>query len=256
MNIFFIGDVVAKPGLDFLSKHLWSLRKLYAVDVVIANGENATPGNGLMPKEAKQLFDMGVDVITSGNHIFNRKESFEMLQDSSNIIRPANYPKTVPGNGYCIFKTATCDVLVINLLGTVFMDPLDSPFYKADEIIEKHADIKIKIVDFHAEATSEKKTMGYYLDGRVSAVIGTHTHVATADEQMLDNGTAFISDVGMTGPYKSVLGVKKEAPMTRIIEHLPARFEAADGPCSINAVLLEIDDSTGKCSKIERICIK
>ncbi|MEF2920664.1 MAG: TIGR00282 family metallophosphoesterase [Acutalibacteraceae bacterium] len=256
MNILAIGDVIGKIGCTFLREKLPQLKKIRNIDIVIANGENSSDGNGVTPTSAEYLFSSGVDVITTGNHAFRRKESYEYYDSCEFLIRPANFPNgTTPGRGMTILDMGKIQVAVINLMGTAYLEPLDCPFKEADRLIEmaKKENAKIIIVDFHAEATGEKRAMGYYLDGRVSAMFGTHTHVQTADATILPQGTGYITDVGMTGPIHSVLGVKTEIIIKKFTEKLPQRFDLATGDCKMNCVLMEIDDKTGKTLNIEAI---
>lgn len=252
MTVLMLGDVVGANGCAAVRAVLPQLKKEYKADIVVANGENSAVGNGILPSSAKHLFDSGVDVITTGNHVFRRREIYPILDESSGVIRPANYPEQNPGTGVFIFDSLKYRLAVINMMGTAMMEPLKNPFDTVDAIL-KGLDAKAVLLDFHAETTSEKRAMGFYLDGRVSAVVGTHTHVQTADEQILPNGTAYITDVGMCGPRDSVLGVKPEAVIKRFRTSLPTRFENPDGTSIINAVAIEIDHSTGKALSIERI---
>ncbi len=221
----------------------------------VLNGENAAGGFGLTNNIAHKIFSYGVDVITSGNHIFDRQEIHDVLAASTTILRPANYPRGAPGRGYTVIKARNgMKAGVINLQGRIFMQPIDSPFSMADEILGRIADeTRIVLVDFHAEATSEKMALGYYLDGRVGAVLGTHTHVQTADERILPKGTAYITDVGMTGPHDSIIGVRIEQSLQRIIKQMPTRFSPAENGIKFAAVIVELNDSTGKALSIERI---
>lgn len=256
MKILAIGDVIGKIGCTFLREKLPQLKKIRQIDVVIANGENSSDGNGITPASAEYLFTSGVDVITTGNHAFRRKESYDLYDNCEYLIRPANFPNgTTPGKGMTILDMGKIQVAVINLMGTAYLEPLDCPFKEADRLIAqaKEANAKIIIVDFHAEATGEKRAMGYYLDGRVSAMFGTHTHVQTSDATILPQGSGYITDVGMTGPIDSVLGVKPEIIIKKFTEKLPQRFEIATGDCKLNCVLMEIDDKTGKTVNIEAI---
>ena len=248
MKILCIGDVVGTVGCEFLRSHLPSFKKLHGVDLVICNGENSSDGNGITPKAADYLFSSGVDVITLGNHSFRRPEICAYLEERRDIIRPLNYPSPeVAGRGVCTVDMGYTTVTVINLMGQEGMDThLDNPFLAVDRAIAE-ADGSIIIVDLHAEATSEKRAMGLYLDGRVSAVFGTHTHVMTADAEVLPGGTGYITDAGMTGPIDSVLGVRKDIVIRRFITRLPARFDYADGPAKLDCVLFEIDRKTRKC---------
>lgn len=256
MNILVIGDVVGTQGCDFLRSHLPALKKLYKIDLCIVNGENSAPGNGITPASAEHIFTSGADVITTGNHVFRHKGIYDFLDENSRIVRPANYPASVPGRGYCIIDTGRATVCVINLMGTVFMDSLDNPFLKMDGILSTLGANCITILDFHAEATSEKKCMGFYLDGRVSAVYGTHTHVQTADEAILPGGTGYITDVGMTGPIHSIIGVEPKAALHRYLTKMPVRFTTADGPCMINGVIFGIDNKNNRTFSIDRIRIE
>ena len=255
MNLIFLGDVVGAPGCDFVRKHLASLKKMYGAGVVIANGENSAPGNGITPQSMHALFDSGVDLITTGNHVWRRKEIYDQLDSRSDLLRPANYPNCRYGRGIGEIDLGRVRITVINLMGVVFMDPLDNPFFTVDRLLEK-VSTPLVLVDFHAEATSEKAALAHHLDGRVSAVIGTHTHVQTADERILPGGTAFISDAGMCGPIHSVLGVSPKLAIERFQYQTPVRFDTAPGPCKLEGVLLSLDEKTGRAESIERICIK
>lgn len=253
MRVLMIGDVVSQPGCEFLRKVLPGFKKREMVDVVVCNGENAAVGNGILPRSAEYLFDSGVDVITGGNHSLRRWEIQDYLEEHPNLLRPANYPRECYGNGWYKLDLGSCTVLVISLLGQVYLDPIGSPFSCADAILEKEK-ADFVLVDFHAEATGEKMALGYYLDGRVSAVVGTHTHVQTADETILPGGTGYLSDLGMTGPIHSILGVKPENILRRMTTCLPTRFEVpTDGLCKLEGALLDLDKKTGKCIKIQRI---
>ena len=248
MKVLCIGDVVGTVGCNFLRSHLPSFKKLHGVDLVVCNGENSADGNGITPKSADHLFSSGVDVITLGNHSFRRPEIFAYLDEKPYIIRPLNYPSpTTPGSGVCTVDMGYTTVTVINLMGQESMDThLENPFTAVDRAL-KDIDSRIILVDFHAEATSEKRAMGLYLDGRVSAVFGTHTHVMTADAEVLPQGTGYITDLGMTGVIDSVLGVKKEILFDRFLTKLPARFDYADGPAKLDCTLFELDNKTGRC---------
>lgn len=254
MNILAIGDVVGSIGCRFLRSHLPTLKKMKAIDLVIVNGENSADGNGLTPVSVQYLLDSGADVVTSGNHSFRRKESYSLYDSCETLLRPANFPPSAPGKGFCIVDMGRIQVGVINLMGVVYMESMESPFDCADRILAKGMP-KITLVDFHAEATGEKRSFGYYLDGRVSAVFGTHTHVQTADECVLPNGTGYISDLGMTGPIQSVLGVKPELVIQKMRTKMPVRFDLSDGDCKINGVIFNIDERTGKTISVERLDI-
>lgn len=248
MKILTIGDIVSKQGCEYLRKVLPALKKELGADIVIANGENSAVGNGILPQSANYILDSGVDVITLGNHSLRRREIYEYLDGSNPIIRPANYHSSAAGKGYIIIDKGYCQVAVINLQGIVYLDPIDNPFSVIDRIIDeiKTLGVRIIILDFHAEATSEKRAMGFYLDGRISALFGTHTHTQTSDNQILPNGTGYISDIGMTGPYYSVLGVNPECVIEKLKTGLPVRFKNDDGPCVLEGCLFEIDNNSGK----------
>lgn len=255
MRILMIGDVVGRPGRRALRENLQNLVKEFDLDLVIANGENAAGGNGITKDIVKELHGYGIDIITMGNHVWNKKQVFEFISQEDRIIRPANYPPGTPGRGWQIVKSKNeVEVAVLNLSGRVFMDALDCPFRKADELLQEIAGhVRVIILDFHAEATSEKVAMGWYLDGRVSAVCGTHTHVQTADERILPGGTAYITDVGMTGPRDSVIGFKTDIVLGKFITQLPRRFEVGGGLYQFNAVIIDIDDDTGQAKDICRV---
>ncbi len=253
MRLIFIGDIVGKPGRRAVKLWLPQLKDKYKPDIVIANGENAAGGFGLTKEITNELLDMGIDVITTGNHVWDKKEFVKEIDLFPQVLRPANYPEGVPGNGWLIKDINGDKIAVINLSGRIFMECLDCPFRKADEILKQIEDIKVKIVDFHAETTAEKKLFAFYLTGRVSAVIGTHTHVQTCDEQILEGFTGYISDVGMTGPINSSIGMDYKEALNRIIFHIPQKFKVAKGPTMLNGVFVEIDNLTGRCLKIERI---
>ena len=252
MNILFIGDVVGQKSCSNLRDKLPMLKKEYNAKLVIVNGENSADGNGITPVTARYILDSGVDVITTGNHCFRRKEMDDFFEESDIVLRPANFPEEVVGKGYTILDFGSYSVAVINLLGTVYMQNLENPFVLIDRILSG-IKANIKIVDFHAEATSEKRAMGHYLAGRVSAVLGTHTHVQTADEEILGGYTGYITDVGMTGVIDSVLGIKKEIIINNMITGYPQRYEYAQGEQFICGVVLEIDEKSGVCKSIRRI---
>ena len=255
MKILFIGDIVGSPGREAIKKLLPGLIKEHSLDFVVANAENVAGGSGITLRTAEDLFASGVDVLTSGDHIWKRSEIFELLNTEKRILRPLNFPSSSPGQGSSVFKTKTGkNVGVINVNGRVFMDPLECPFktsLKAAEELSKETNIII--VDMHAEATSEKVALGWYLDGKVSAVLGTHTHIQTADEKILPKGTAYITDAGMTGPYDSVIGRKVEDVLQRFLTLLPTRFEVAESNIQLHGVLLDIDNKTGRAVSIERV---
>lgn len=246
-----VGDVIGRPGRRAVRALLPGLRQEYAIDLIIANGENAAGGIGITTKTADELFESDVDVITSGNHIWAQREIIPTLDSSPAILRPLNYPQGVPGHGYFIKGEA----MVVNLIGRTFIGNFDCPFRAIDQLLEDLADRKppVIIVDFHAEATSEKVAMGWYLDGRVSAVLGTHTHVGTIDARLLPKGTAHITDVGMTGPLDSVIGDDINAVLTRFLTQLPYRISVGKGNVILNSVLVEVEETTGRARHIKRI---
>ena len=254
IKILFIGDIIGRPGRNALKTWLQPWVEARAIDLVVGNGENAAGGMGLTTRVFDDLLAMGIDVITSGNHIWSKKEIYPILDSSDRLLRPANYPENVPGKGWTSHTTHDQKVLIINLEGRVFMKSLECPFKTVDKILEEF-DGKIVLVDFHAEATSEKIALGWYLDGRVSAMVGTHTHVQTADETILPRGTAYISDLGMTGPMDSVIGMKKDVVLHRFLTQMPSKFEVAKGRTVISGALVEIDPETGRAISIERIQI-
>lgn len=256
MKILFIGDIVGSPGREILSEYLPRLRKKYQPDLIIANGENTTNGKGLNEKHYQELVHQGIQIITMGNHTFAQKQIFDYIDESTRLIRPANYPKYTPGAGYTSIDINGQPVVVINVQARTFMPTLECPFEKMDHILAEIDPRAIVFVDFHGEATSEKIAMGWYLDGRVQAVVGTHTHVPTADARILPKGTAYITDVGMTGPYDAILGVVKESVIKKFITSLPIRFEVDEaGRKQLCAVVIEIDEKARKAIKIEPICI-
>jgi metallophosphoesterase (TIGR00282 family) len=255
MKILFIGDIVGSPGREAIKKLLPGLKEEHKLDFVIANAENAAGGSGITLKVAQELFEAGLDVLTSGDHIWKKKEIFEFINQEERILRPANFPSGVMGRGFGLFKTKKgTKIGVININGRVFMEALECPFRTAMRSQEELSqETKIIILDMHAEATSEKVALGWYLDGKISAVLGTHTHIQTADEKILPNGTAYITDVGMTGPYDSVIGRRVEDVLERFLTGVPVRFEVADSDVQLHAVALEVDDKTGKAKSILRI---
>ncbi len=253
MKVLCVGDVVGSAGCKHLQAVLPAIKKQYQVDICIVNGENAADGNGTTPKAAEMLFQAGADVITGGNHTFRRPEFLDALEQNDAILRPANFPAGAVGKGITVIDRGRYTVTVINLLGQVYLEAVDNPFYVLDDLLKKAGNPKFCIVDFHGEATAEKKALSFYIDGKVSAIFGTHTHVQTADEQILPNGTGFITDVGMTGPKLSVLGVDPQGSITRIRNKMPARFTVAEGPCQMDAVLFTLDDATGKTIDVQRI---
>jgi metallophosphoesterase (TIGR00282 family) len=255
MRILLIGDIIGRPGRRTVERLLPDLVEEHRVDFVIANGENAAAGLGLTEKIAEELLGLGIDVLTSGNHIWQQKEALAFLPRMPQVLRPANYPPAAPGAGWGVYRAHNGqDIAVINLQGRVFMDPLDDPFRRADAILRELPTVAAIVVDFHAEATSEKGALGRYLDGRVTAVIGTHTHVQTADECLLPQGTAFLSDAGMTGPSESVIGGIPEVMLQRFLTGIRAKFEVPPGgPCILAGVVVESGPQSGAAQSIQRI---
>jgi metallophosphoesterase (TIGR00282 family) len=258
MKVLFIGDIIGKVGRITTKELIPNIVNRYKVDMVIANGENAAGGFGITEEVVSEIFKCGVHVITTGNHVWDKKEFATQIVKEDRVLRPLNYPPGVPGYGSVLYSLPNGEkVAVINLSGRVFMSMMDCPFRVGKEEVERLANVtKVIIVDFHAEATSEKIAFGYFIDGMVSAVIGTHTHVQTADEKILPHGTAFITDVGMTGPDNSVIGIKKDQVIQRFLTSMPVRLEPAKGDGIFNAVVIEIDESTGKSTAIQRLQLK
>ncbi|MFH1597082.1 MAG: TIGR00282 family metallophosphoesterase [Pseudomonadota bacterium] len=254
MNIFFIGDIVGAPGRRAVEELLPRVVDHYFIDLVVANGENASGGLGITPQVADQLLSQGIDLLTSGNHIWKHKEILPYLEETDRLLRPANYPPETPGRGFAIVETAAGErAAVINLEGRVFMNPLECPFRTAEQVLASlPKEVKVILVDMHAEATSEKQAMGWFLDGRVSAVVGTHTHVQTADERVLPGGTGYISDAGMTGPVDSVIGMKKEIILERFLSQRPQPFKVAAQNIQLQGVVLKIDPQ-GRCLELVRL---
>jgi len=257
VRILFIGDIVGKPGRDLVRRGLASLIDHHQIDFVIANAENAAAGFGITREIGQQLLDCGVEVMTSGNHIWDKKEALDYIGTEPRLLRPANYPAGVPGNGSYFARTRSGETIgVVNVMGRVFMLSIDDPFAVVSREVDKLRErTRTIFVDFHAEATSEKVAMGWHLDGRVSAVVGTHTHVQTADERVLPKGTAYLTDVGMTGPHDSIIGVEIEPALSRFLTGLPARFETATANPRLNAVIVETDPQTGRAVDIERLSV-
>jgi len=260
MKILFIGDICGQPGRRIVKEILPRLVEEYSPDLILANGENAAAGFGITPPLVEELLDLGIAVLTSGNHIWDKKEILPYLAEhaDSRLLRPANYPGQAPGHGLYLGKTRSgINYAVLNLQGRVFMPAIDCPFRTADTLLDQlPPEARIRIVDMHAEATSEKLAMGWYLDGRVTAVVGTHTHVPTADETILAQGTAYITDLGMTGPYDSVIGIDKQSIIRKFLNQIPARFEVAKGDPRLSAVLIEAEPETGRALSIQRIMRK
>lgn len=258
MNLLIIGDVMGVPGRRVLAAHLPQLREHLQLDLVIANGENADDGGaGITAVSAQALFAAGVDVLTNGNHAWDKREALTYIATEARLLRPHNYPAGTPGSGWYIAQVGAHRVGVLNVMGNVFMQPtLACPFRTADAVLaQKPADVTTVVVDFHAEATMEKSALGWYLDGRVSAVVGTHTHVPTADERVLPKGTAYITDVGMTGCYESVIGLEIEKTLKRMVHKLPERFDIAAGNATLCAVLIDIDEASGTSRSIRRLAL-
>jgi metallophosphoesterase (TIGR00282 family) len=257
IRLLFLGDIVGKPGRELVRKGLASLIEHYEIDLVVANAENAAAGRGITREIGDQLLGWGVDVMTSGNHIWAQRETADYIGAEARLLRPANFPAGVPGNGSYLARTeAGRPVGVINVMGRVFMQELDNPFSRVLEEIETmRARTRIILVDFHAEATSEKVAMGWHLDGKVTAVIGTHTHVQTADEQILPGGTAYLTDAGMTGPHDGVIGVEKAAVIDKFRLGMPVRMETASGNPRLNGILIAADETTGKATSVQRISL-
>jgi len=254
MKILMIGDVVAKPGRIAVLERIQDLREQHQIDFAIMNAENLAGGFSVTPQLCEQLFATGIDVMTSGNHIFDKKEAIEYIRKQPRLLRPANYPPNTPGSGSWVGKVNGTSVAVMNVMGRVFMPPSDDPFRIIDDVIETlPAEARVRIVDVHAEATSEKVAMGWHLDGRVSAVCGTHTHVQTADERILPGGTAYLTDLGMTGSYAGVIGMDKSDVIARFTSATARRAEHSTGQVRICAAVLDIDEETGKAKSIERL---
>jgi hypothetical protein len=255
MRILFIGDIVGQPGRKMVARHIRRLVTVHGVAAVIANAENAAAGFGITPAVGQELFDHGIALLTSGNHIWDKKEAEAYLAREGRILRPANYPDDVPGSGKHILRVGDRLLGVVNLQGRAFLPPIDCPFRAADrELAELGRVTDVILVDFHGEATAEKQAFGWYVDGRVSAVIGTHTHVQTADERILPGRTAYITDVGMTGPRDSVIGIRQEDAIPKFLTQMPRKFSVADGPTQLCAVLVDVAD-TGRASAVERLQI-
>ena len=255
IRLLFIGDIVGRPGRDLVRRGVATLRDYHQVDLVIANAENAAAGFGITRELGEHILDSGVDVMTSGNHIWDKKEAIDYIGIEPRLLRPVNYPAGVPGNGSYVARTESgVSVGVVNAMGRVFMLGIDDPFAVVLTEIEKlRQRARIIFVDFHAEATSEKVAMGWHLDGKVTAVVGTHTHVQTADERILPKGTAYLTDAGMTGPHDSIIGVDTNAALGRFLNGMPARFETATGNPRLNGVIVEADESTGLATDVERV---
>ena len=258
MRILLIGDIVGKPGRRIVRDKVRELREEKELDLVIANGENAADGSGITPRIYRGLIEAGVDCITLGDHVYRRSEIFPVLETEENIVVPGNFPAQAPGRGWTVVTaTSGVSVAVFSLLGRVYMRPVDCPFAAAEKVLRDiPSDVKVRILDFHAEATSDKQVMGRFLDGRVSAVLGTHTHVATADEQILPGGTAFQCDIGMTGPHHSILGRRIDRVLMTTVSFRPSPFEVATEDVRLNGAIVDVDPATGKATSIERLAVR
>ena len=255
MKILAVGDIVGDAGTEMFLSKIEQIKRQYAVDFCIVNAENASSGNGITRRKAEMLLSGGADVLTLGNHTFRQKEAAALLMNNQRVLRPLNYPQGTPGRGAAVYRVGNVKIGVVNAMGRIYMDYMDCPFRGIDKAL-KNMQADLIFVDFHAEATSEKISMGWHLDGRVTALFGTHTHVQTADEWVLPKGTGYITDLGMTGPVYSCLGVKKEITLERFINCIPKRFEFADGKCMLCAAVFTVDETTGKTLSVERICIR
>lgn len=255
MKLLFVGDVVGKSGCEMFGRCIYGCKKENGIDITVVNGENSAVGNGISNDSADYLFSHGADVITTGNHCFKRRDSLPMFDSNAFLLRPANFSDEVIGKGLCVLDFGRTSVAIINLMGTVFMEPLDNPFDTVDKLL---ADIDTKniFVDFHAEATAEKRAMGFYLASKVTGVFGTHTHVQTNDAQILGEHTGYITDAGMTGPEDSVLGVETALAIEKMRYHCPVKFEEGKTPCFLNGVIAEFDEKLGKCNKITPIVLR
>jgi metallophosphoesterase (TIGR00282 family) len=256
-NLLFIGDIFASPGRGLVARHLRDIVAAENIHLSIANAENAAGGFGITPQLAEDLFGYGLDVLTTGNHVWDKREIYDYFARQPRLLRPANYVDDLPGNGVVVVEARNgVDCAIINLQGRTYMPSTDCPFRKADALLaELPAEVKVRMVDFHAELTSEKMSMGWYLDGRVSAVFGTHTHIPTADTRILMNGTAYQTDVGMTGPYNSVIGVEKDLILQRFLTGMPVRMEAARHGAELHSVIVEVDEATGRAAAVRRYTI-
>lgn len=256
MNIMFIGDVVGSAGREMVKDYLPRLKRKYQPTFIVVNGENSANGRGITEKIAKELFEAGAHAITLGNHAWDNKEVFDFIEGEPRLIRPANFPEGAPGKGITYIKQPEGELAIINLQGRAFLPPLDCPFTIASRLVEQaRKRTKYIFVDFHAEATSEKQALGWYVDGKISALVGTHTHVQTADERILPQGTGYLTDVGMTGPMDGILGMEREAVIKKFLTQLPVRFEVAGGPTQLNGVLITLDKMTGQAKGLRRIRI-
>lgn len=254
MKILALGDVVGSGAVAEIGKKLWSIRSKHGIDLVVANAENCAENNGIDEKSARALLDFGADVLTTGNHVFKNSSVYSFLDDSGAVIRPANYPAESPGAGYTILRLSGLRVLVINVMGVIYTEPLDSPFDTVEKILKKeNGNYDVSVLDIHAEATSEKLALARYFDGRISVIFGTHTHVQTSDARVLQGGSGYITDLGMCGPEDSILGVISERVIDRLRLHMPRRFEISQGDITLSGAVFEVDESTGRCIRAEGI---
>ena len=257
MRLLVVGDVVGRLGRKACARYTRELKEKYKIDLVIVNGENSAGGKGISRKSLDELYRAGADIVTSGNHVWDNREINGFIDDEPYLVRPANYPEGAQGKGWCIYTFKSANLAVVNMSGRTFMPDMDCPFQKIEEVLsEIGQEADIILLDFHAETTSEKMAMGFYLDGRVQAVVGTHTHIQTADERILPQGTAYITDLGMVGPWNSVLGVKPEIIIQKFTTCRPVRFDLAEGPAVYSAVVIDIDTNTKKAVSIERVMIR
>ena len=257
MRLLVVGDVVGRLGRKAFARYTRELKEKYKIDLVIVNGENSAGGKGISRKSLDELYRAGADIVTSGNHVWDNREINGFIDDEPYLVRPANYPEGAQGKGWCIYPFKSANLAVVNMSGRTFMPDMDCPFQKIEEVLsEIGQDADIILLDFHAETTSEKMAMGFHLDGRVQAVVGTHTHIQTADERILPQGTAYITDLGMVGPWNSVLGVKPEIIIQKFTTCRPVRFDLAEGPAVYSAVVIDIDTNTKKAVSIERVMIR
>lgn len=257
MRLLVVGDVVGRLGRKAFARYTRGLKEKYKIDLVIVNGENSAGGKGISRKSLDELYRAGADIVTSGNHVWDNREINGFIDDEPYLVRPANYPEGAQGKGWCIYPFKSANLAVVNMSGRTFMPDMDCPFQKIEEVLsEIGQEADIILLDFHAETTSEKMAMGFYLDGRVQAVVGTHTHIQTADERILPQGTAYITDLGMVGPWNSVLGVKPEIIIQKFTTCRPVRFDLAEGPAVYSAVVIDIDTNTKKAVSIERVMIR
>ena len=257
MRVLMVGDIIGRPGRAAFAKYTAMLRREKKIDIVVANGENSSGGKGISRKSMDEMLRGGADIVTSGNHVFDNREVLDFIDSEPYLLRPANYPDGVPGKGWCVYPWRAKNIGVISMSGRAFMPPLDCPFQRAEDALRELRDeCDFIFLDFHAEATSEKAAMGWYLDGRANAVVGTHTHVQTADERLLPKGTAYITDLGMTGPSDSVIGDRVDRVLPKFITGMPQRFEVAKGPNIYSAVIIELDEKTNKTIGIERVLIR